>query len=76
MLPSKMKRRKHPRVLRGLKRSGGVDLLLRGVVGEVDTLLDVALQLRHGLGQKLLLSVVGVGKDVDDLLCAGGLMAC
>lgn len=49
------------------------DLLLRGVVGESDTFLDVALQALEGNLKERLLLVSNVGKDVNRLLSAVGL---
>jgi hypothetical protein len=50
------------------------NLLLRGVVGERDTLLDVALQALDSSIKERLLLVGDVGKDVDGLLGTIGLL--
>ncbi len=48
-------------------------LLLRGVVGERDALLNVALETGHGGLQKLLLLVGDVTKNIDGFLGPVGL---
>lgn len=51
----------------------GVDLLLRGVVGKFDTLLDVALEALDSLGQETLLLLGNALQGVDGLFGTVGL---
>jgi hypothetical protein len=51
----------------------GVDLLLRGVVGKFDTLLDVALEALDSLGQETLLLLGDALQGVDGLFGTVGL---
>jgi hypothetical protein len=52
----------------------GVELLLRGVVGKLHTLLDVALEALNGLAQELFLLVGNALQGVDGLLSTVGLI--
>lgn len=51
-------------------------LLLRGVVGKVNTLLDVALKALDGSLEESLLLLSDVAEDVDSLLSTVGLWIC
>ena len=51
-------------------------LLLRGVVGKVNTLLDVALEALDGSLEESLLLLGDVAEDVDSLLSTVGLWKC
>jgi hypothetical protein len=51
-------------------------LLLRGVVGKVNTLLDVALEALDGSLEESLLLLGDVAEDVDSLLSTVGLWIC
>lgn len=50
-------------------------LLLRWVVGELNTLCDVALESFYACLEECLFGIVNVGKWVDGLLNTGGLQA-
>ena len=52
----------------------GSHSLLGRVLDEINSLLDVALEILVGDLEKLLLLVVGLGHDIDDLLSPGWLL--